>query len=242
MLRVEKISAGYGHLRVLRDIVLDVQQGEFVCVIGPNGAGKTTLLRAICRTLAIISGAVKLDGNPIHDVDPAAIVRRGVAMVPEGRRVFGPLTVKENLLMGAYLRHRKEAKAEIYSDLEKWYVMFPILRSRENQMAGLLSGGEQQMLAIARAMMSRPKLLLLDEPSMGLAPLIVKDIFRILNQLRGETTILLVEQNARIALQAADRGYVLERGQVVAQGCRDELLQNEVVLETYMGKSGAVSQ
>lgn len=241
MLVAEKINAGYGHLRILRDIDFNVQQGEFVCVIGPNGAGKTTLLRAICGTLTIVSGAIRFDGKPIHGLDPTVIVGRGIAMVPEGRRVFGPLTVKENLMMGAYLRRRNGEKAEILTDLENLYRTFPILRSRENQMAGLLSGGEQQMLAIARAMMSRPKLLLLDEPSMGLAPLIVREIFRVLNQLRGRTTILLVEQNARIALQMSDRGYVLERGQVVAQGRRDELLRDETILKAYMGTSEAVA-
>ena len=241
MLVAEKINAGYGHLRILRDIDFNVQQGEFVCVIGPNGAGKTTLLRAICGTLTIVSGAIRFDGKPIHGLDPTVIVGRGIAMVPEGRRVFGPLTVKENLMMGAYLRRRNGEKVEILTDLENLYRTFPILRSRENQMAGLLSGGEQQMLAIARAMMSRPKLLLLDEPSMGLAPLIVREIFRVLNQLRGRTTILLVEQNARIALQMSDRGYVLERGQVVAQGRRDELLWDETILKAYMGTSEAVA-
>jgi len=241
VLVAEKINAGYGHLRILRDIDFNVQQGEFVCVIGPNGAGKTTLLRAICGTLTIVSGAIKFDGKPIHGLDPTVIVGRGIAMVPEGRRVFGPLTVKENLMMGAYLRRRNGEKVEILTDLENLYRTFPILRSRENQMAGLLSGGEQQMLAIARAMMSRPKLLLLDEPSMGLAPLIVREIFRVLNQLRGRTTILLVEQNARIALQMSDRGYVLERGQVVAQGRRDELLRDETILKAYMGTSEAVA-
>lgn len=241
MLTVEKINAGYGHLRVLRDVDIDVQEGEFVCVLGPNGTGKTTLLRAICRTLTIESGAIRFEGKPIHGLDPTEIVGRGIALVPEGRRVFGPLTVKENLLMGAYLRHRNGEKAEILIDLENLYGTFPILQLREKQMAGLLSGGEQQMLAIARAMMSRPKLLLLDEPSMGLAPLIVRDIFRILNQLRGQTTILLVEQNARIALQMSDRGYVLERGQVVAQGRRDELLRDETIVKTYMGTSKAVT-
>ncbi|TRZ65662.1 MAG: ABC transporter ATP-binding protein [Rhodocyclaceae bacterium] len=241
MLTVEKINAGYGRLGVLRDLTLDVRQGEFVCVIGPNGAGKTTLLRAICRTLTIASGAVTFEGKPIHGLDPAVIVGRGIAMVPEGRRVFGPLTVRENLLMGAYLRHRNGEKAGVLSDLNDLYHTFPILKSRENQMAGLLSGGEQQMLAIARALMSRPKLLLLDEPSMGLAPLIAKDIFRVLNELRGQTTILLVEQNARIALKTSDRGYVLERGQVAAQGSRDELLRDKTIFNTYMGTSAVLA-
>lgn len=241
MLTIEKLNAGYGHLRVLRDIDLSIQQGEFVCVIGPNGAGKTTLLRAICGTLNVASGAISFDGRPISQLDPTVIVARGIAMVPEGRRVFGPLTVRENLLMGAYKRYRKNEKAGILSDLEAMYQTFPILRKREDQLAGLLSGGEQQMLAIARAMMSRPKLLLLDEPSMGLAPLIVKDIFAVLNQVRGRTTILLVEQNARIALQISERGYVLERGQIVGQGRREELLRDETILRTYMGTSKAAA-
>lgn len=240
MLTVERINAGYGHLRVLRDIDLSVRQGEFVCLIGPNGAGKTTVLRAICGTLTITSGAIGFCGQPIHDLEAAAIVARGIAMVPEGRRVFGPLTVKENLLMGAYLRYRNGESANVLSDLEKMYCTFPILKSRENQIAGLLSGGEQQMLAIARAMMSRPRLLLLDEPSMGLAPLIVRDIFGVLNQLRDQTTILLVEQNARIALRMSDRGYILERGRVVAQGRRDQILRDETLLKTYMGASRTI--
>lgn len=242
MLVIEKIKAGYGRLEVLHDIDLIVSEGEFVCVIGPNGTGKSTLLRAICNTLPITSGAIRFDGQPINGVGPVAVVRRGIALVPEGRRIFGPLTVRENLLMGAYTRQRKGHKAEILRDLEQSYATFPILRSRENQMAGLLSGGEQQMLAIARAMMSRPKLLLLDEPSMGLAPLVVKDIFRILQQLRAQTTILLVEQNARIALSSADRGYVLERGRVVAKGRRDELVEDEAIMQTYLGASSIVGQ
>jgi len=239
-LAVERIQAGYGRLRVLHDVDLAVSEGEFVCVIGPNGTGKSTLLRAICNTLPITAGAIRFDGRPIHGLGPVAVVGRGIAMVPEGRRVFGPLTVRENLLMGAYVRQRKGEKAGILQDLEQSYATFPILRAREHQMAGLLSGGEQQMLAIARAMMGRPKLLLLDEPSMGLAPLIVKDIFRILQHLRTQATILLVEQNARIALQSADRGYVLERGRVVAEGRRDELLKDEAILKTYLGASATV--
>ncbi|MBN9459922.1 MAG: ABC transporter ATP-binding protein [Burkholderiales bacterium] len=238
MLSVEKINAGYGHLRVLQDVDLNVRQGELVCVIGPNGAGKTTLLRSICGMSAVGSGAISFDGRTIRGLGPSAVVACGIAMVPEGRRVFGPLTVKENLLLGAYLRRGPAQRAEVRRDLEGLYETFPILGKRENQMAGLLSGGEQQMLAIARAMMSRPKLLLLDEPSMGLAPLIVRDIFRVLDQLRGRVTILLVEQNARIALQLADRGYVLERGKVVSGGSRDDLLKDDFILKTYLGTSG----
>ncbi|MCC6936360.1 MAG: ABC transporter ATP-binding protein [Thermomicrobiales bacterium] len=233
------MKAGYGRLEVLHDIDLRISEGEFVCVIGPNGTGKSTLLRAICNTLPITSGAIRFDDQSIRGVGPVAVVRRGIAMVPEGRRIFGPLTVRENLLMGAYTRQRKGQKTGILQDLEQSYAIFPILRARESQMAGLLSGGEQQMLAIARAMMSRPKLLLLDEPSMGLAPLIVKDIFGILQQLRTQTTILLVEQNARIALNSADRGYVLERGRVVAEGSRDALLKDKAILQTYLGASAA---
>ena len=239
MLRVEKVNAGYGHLRVLRDVDLEVRQGELVCVIGPNGAGKTTLLRAICGMLPVDSGAISFDGAAMHGLAPAAIVAGGVAMVPEGRRVFGSLTVRENLLMGAYVRRGAARKAEVRRDLEALYETFPVLGSREGQLAGFLSGGEQQMLAIARAMMSRPKLLLLDERSMGLAPLIVKDIFRVLEQLRKRTTLLLVEQNARIALQLADRGYVLERGRVAHGGHRDELLKDDFILKSYLGTSGA---
>ena len=237
MLSVEGVNAGYGHLRVLQDVDLSVRQGELVCVIGPNGAGKTTLLRAICGMLVVGSGSISLDGRAIQGLEPSAVVACGIAMVPEGRRVFGPLTVRENLLMGAYLRRGQAQRAEVRRDLEAMYATFPILEKRESQMAGLLSGGEQQMLAIARAMMSRPKLLLLDEPSMGLAPLIVKDIFRVLGQLRGQTTILLVEQNARIALQLADRGYVLERGKVVSGGSRSDLLKDDFILKTYLGTS-----
>jgi branched-chain amino acid transport system ATP-binding protein len=237
VLTVEKINAGYGHLQVLQDVDLNVQQGELVCVIGPNGAGKTTLLRAICGVLGVASGSIKLDGRTVQGLEPSAVVACGIAMVPEGRRVFGPLTVKENLLLGAYLRRGQAQRAEVRRDLEEAYRTFPILERREGQMAGLLSGGEQQMLAIARAMMSRPKLLLLDEPSMGLAPLIVKDIFRVLGQLRGQTTILLVEQNARIALQLADRGYVLERGKVVSGGSRNDLLKDDLILKSYLGTS-----
>jgi len=242
VLRVERLSAGYGRLRVLHDVELHVEAGEVVCVIGPNGAGKTTLLRAICGMLPVGSGTIGLDGTSLNGLAPTAIVARGVAMVPEGRRVFGPLTVRENLMMGAYLRRGSAQRAEVRRDLGLLYETFPVLGRRERQMAGLLSGGEQQMLAIARAMMTRPKLLLLDEPSMGLAPLIVKDIFRVLEQLRRQTTILLVEQNARIALQLADRGYVLEMGKVALGGPRDDLLKDDRILKSYLGTSEMAAQ
>ena len=242
MLTVENLRSGYGRLRVLNGVDLRIRPGELVCVIGANGAGKTTLLKSICGVLPLESGSVRLDGMPIQGMTPQAIVARGVALVAEGRRVFAPLTVDENLAMGAYLRHRKGEAAAIKHDLLQIYATFPILQSRSAQPAGLLSGGEQQMLAIARAMMSRPKLLLLDEPSMGLAPLIVRDIFDVLNRLRGQTTILLVEQNARIALQIASRGYVLERGAVVAEGGPEHLLQNDMIQQTYLGTNQIAAQ
>ena len=238
MLRVEKINAGYGHLRVLQDVDLEVRQGELICVIGPNGAGKTTLLRTICGMVTAGSGAIDLEGKSIRGMGPSSIVACGVSMVPEGRRVFGPLTVRENLMMGAYLRRGAAHRREVHLDLDGMYETFPVLGERENQFAGVLSGGELQMLAIARAMMSRPKLLLLDEPSMGLAPLVVKDIFRVLDQLRSRTTMLLVEQNARLALQLADRGYVLERGRIVQGGKREELLKDDAILRSYLGATG----
>lgn len=241
MLRIDRVNAGYGQLHVLHDVELHVGSGEVVCVIGPNGAGKSTLLRTICGMLPVGSGTISFEGRSLNGSAPAAIVACGIAMVPEGRRVFGPLTVRENLMMGAYLRRGAAQRTEVRRDLERLYETFPVLGRREKQMAGLLSGGEQQMLAIARAMMARPKLLLLDEPSMGLAPLIVKDIFRVLDQLRRETTILLVEQNARIALQLADRGYVLEMGRVVLGGTRDELLKDDRILQSYLGASAVAA-
>ena len=237
MLSVEQIKCFYGRMPVLQEVTLELQEGEAVCVIGPNGAGKTTLLNAICGIMPIKNGRVLFQNKEIDRLNPREIVRRGISLAPEGRRIFGPLSVKENLMMGAYVRLRRDKKEEIQNDLENMYRIFPILREREKQLAGMLSGGEQQMLAIARALISRPRLLLLDEPSMGLAPLIVREIFNVLERLKEEkTTLLLVEQNARIALQMCDRGYVLERGQMVAHGPSQQLLNDEAINRAYLGE------
>ena len=237
MLSVEQIKCFYGRMPVLQEVTLELQEGEAVCVIGPNGAGKTTLLNAICGIMPIKNGRVLFQNKEIDGLNPREIVRRGISLAPEGRRIFGPLSVKENLMMGAYVRLRRDKKEEIQNDLQNMYRIFPILREREKQLAGMLSGGEQQMLAIARALMSRPRLLLLDEPSMGLAPLIVREIFNVLQRLKEEkTTLLLVEQNVRIALQMCDRGYVLERGQMVAHGPSQQLLNDEAINRAYLGE------
>jgi branched-chain amino acid transport system ATP-binding protein len=224
-------------MQVLKELTLELREGEAVCVIGPNGAGKTTLMHSICGIMPIKNGRVFFQEKEIQRLNPGAIVRMGISLVPEGRRVFGPLSVKENLMMGSYVRLRQDKKEKIQKDLEDMYRMFPILKEREKQLAGMLSGGEQQMLAISRALMSRPKLLLLDEPSMGLAPLIVREIFNVLERLKQKkTTLLVVEQNARIALQMCDRGYILEQGQLVAQGQSQELLNDEAINRAYLGE------
>ncbi|MEW6266373.1 MAG: ABC transporter ATP-binding protein [Thermodesulfobacteriota bacterium] len=237
MLRLENIKSYYGRMQVLRGINLTISQGEFVCLIGPNGAGKTTLLHAICGVTPIREGGIFFLGKPIHRLEATAIVRRRISLVPEGRRVFAPLNVRENLVMGAYLRQGRENKVEIQKDIDYIFHIFPVLQERQKQLAGSLSGGEQQMLAIGRALMNRPRLLLLDEPSMGLAPLAVKEILKVLEHLKSTgTTLFLVEQNARIALQMSDRGYVLERGRIVIEGKREELLSNESVKHAYLGR------
>lgn len=237
MLSVEEINCFYGKMQVLKGLTLSIQEGEAVCVIGPNGAGKTTLMHSICGTMPVKNGRVLFREKEIHRLNPGAIVRMGISLVPEGRKIFGPLSVKENLMMGAYVRLRCEKKEEIQKDLEDIYRIFPILKEREKQLAGMLSGGEQQMLSIARSLMSRPKLLLLDEPSMGLAPIIVREIFSVLERLKQQkTTILLVEQNARIALQMCDRGYILEQGELVAEGQSQELLNDEAINRAYLGE------
>jgi len=236
MLFLERISTFYGRMPALRDVSIRLEEGEVVCVIGSNGAGKTTLLHSICGITPIRIGVILFDNETIHRLRPASIVRKGISLVPEGRKIFVPLTVKENLAMGAFVRLGKDGKEEIRKHTESILKTFPILNERQNQLAGELSGGEQQMLAIGRALMSKPKLLLLDEPSMGLAPIIVKEIFKILERLKNEkTTLLLVEQNARMALKLSDRGYVLERGGVAVEGKREELLRDDAIKKAYLG-------
>lgn len=233
MLRVNDVSTFYGQIRALNLVNLTVKHGEIVTVIGANGAGKTTLLNTICGLLRARHGEIFFDDMPIADASPESIVRLGLSHVPERRQVFSTMSVMDNLLLGAYQRHDKEVKR----DIEQAFELFPILQKRQKQTAGTMSGGEQQMLAIARGMMSRPKLLMLDEPSVGLAPLMVREIMRVIRDLRERgTTILLIEQNARAALSVADRGYVVETGRIVMQGTAKELIADEGVQKSYLGK------
>jgi branched-chain amino acid transport system ATP-binding protein len=237
MLKIKNLESGYGNLKVLRKISMHVNPGEIVTIIGANGAGKTTLLRSISGLLKARSGEIFFDGQDLLRSTAEKTVFMGCSLVPEGRQVFSTMTVRENLLLGAYVRFRNKQKEVVKQDLEKMYGLFPRLREREKQLAGTLSGGEQQMLAIARALMAGPKLLMMDEPSMGLAPLIVKDIFHIIVKLREEgNTVLLVEQNAKAALSIADRGYVLETGRIILQGAAEDLLANRDVQRAYLGR------
>ena len=237
MLRIQSLSAFYGNIQALRGISLHVDEGEIVTLLGANGAGKTTLLNTICGLITPRQGKTTFYDNDITKSPPEKIVRLGISQVPEGRQLFGSLTILDNLILGYYLHYRKRKK-EIHKHLDAVFEIFPILKEREKQYAGTLSGGEQQMLAIGRAFMSKPKLLLLDEPSMGLAPRIVSDIFKAIKQLRSEqnATILLVEQNAHVALDVADRGYILETGRIVLQGNSEELLENKEIKRAYLGK------
>lgn len=232
MLKATGIDARYGQVQVLRNVDFEVVKGEVVVILGANGAGKTTTLRAICGMVET-GGSIELEGNEIRGRDTAEIVRRGVAHVPQGRGTFPELSVMDNLKVGAYVRKDNE----VQSDIDKWMEIFPRLGERRTQAAGSLSGGEQQMLAVARAMMSRPKLLLLDEPSLGLAPLIIEDLFQRFGAINRETgtTMLVVEQNANLALEIASRGYVLEAGSIVLSGTADDLRTNEAVREAYLG-------
>ena len=234
ILRLANIESSYGPVQAIRGVSLEVRKGDIVTVLGANGAGKTTILKTISGIIDPQKGTVWFDGEEIQKRNPDWVVRRGISHVPEGREVFPLLTVRENLLMGAYTRRDRDGVA---ADIERMYNYFPILRERQNQEAGQLSGGQQQMLAIARALMARPKLLLLDEPSLGLSPKLVKEIFEIIKRVNAEegTTMLLVEQNANIALSTADYGYVLEVGRVVMQDTRERLLEKEDIKEFYLG-------
>jgi len=234
MLTLDNIQTYYGNIHALKGISLDVKHGEIVTIIGANGAGKTTVLKTICGLVTPSSGKVMFENNDITGKAVSDIVEAGIAMVPEGRRIFPRMTILENLQLGAYLN--KDRKA-VKNDLEKVFNIFPILKDRIKQIAGTLSGGEQQMLAIGRALMSRPKLMLLDEPSMGLAPKIVSNIFDIIIKINREgTTILLVEQNARMALSIADKGFVIETGKIVLQDTAEKLLNDEQVKKAYLGE------
>jgi branched-chain amino acid transport system ATP-binding protein len=237
MLEVREVSTHYGRVRALDHVSLKVEEGEIVCLIGANGAGKTTLLNTISGVVPASKGDVIWGDRSITRLPPEQIVRLGISHVPERRQVFGSLSVAENLMLGAYGRVRRDGRAAIQQDMEQAFTLFPVLKERRRQLAGTLSGGEQQMLAVARGLMARPRLMLLDEPSLGLAPLIVQEIFRIVGELRRNgTTILLVEQNARAALRVADRGYVLETGRVVMSGTPAELAANEQLQHAYLGR------
>ena len=234
MLSLENVSVSYGAIKALKGVSMRVEQGEVVTLIGANGAGKTTTLRTITGLLTPTEGRILFEGQEISGRPTHQLVARGISMSPEGRGVFANLTVRENLQMGAYL---KKNKAEINEDLQRGFRMFPRLKEREAQKAGTLSGGEQQMLAMARALMSRPRLLLLDEPSLGLAPLVVHTIFEAIDEIRGEgTTILLVEQNAHAALKHSDRAYVLETGRIVMEGPSKDLAADPRIKEAYLGE------
>ena len=233
MLDVKDINVYYGAIHAVRNVSLTVNAGEIVSIIGANGAGKSTILKTLVGLLKSKTGDILFEGQSITKLSPAAVVRQGIALVPEGRRIFPRMSVEDNLLLGAYARKDKE----VFRDINRIYEMFPRLAERKKQNAGTLSGGEQQMLATGRGMMSRPKLLLLDEPSMGLAPLLVHQIFETILDINEQgTTILLVEQNAHMALSIADRGYVLETGAVVLAGQADELIDNDEVRCAYLGE------
>lgn len=234
MLELNRINTFYGKIQALRDVSLKVEDGEIVTLIGANGAGKSTTLMSICGVIHPRSGEILFDGKPIQQLPAPEIVKRGISQVPEGRLIFPELTVRENLDLGAFLRTDKKGIAD---DMEYVFQLFPILRERVSQTGGTLSGGEQQMLAVGRGLMSRPKVLMMDEPSLGLAPLVVQGIFDIIREInRQGVTILLIEQNANMALKIADLAYVLETGTITMSGTGAELLADEKVKEAYLGK------
>lgn len=232
MLVIDNLTSRYGRIEALHGISLEVRKGEIVTLVGSNGAGKSTLIRAISGVQPVAGGSIRFDDNAIDRLRPHQRVAKGIAQVPEGRQVFAPLSVDDNLRLGAFVRR----DAEINADLEEIYSTFPVLAERRSNMAGTLSGGQQQMLAIGRALMARPKLVLLDEPSMGLAPVLVDQIFTIIRGLKARgLTVLLVEQNANVALAIADRGYVIETGRIVMTGAGPELLKDQRVRSAYLG-------
>jgi len=236
MLQLEGVHSGYGHVGVLRGIDVSVAAGELVTIIGSNGAGKSTLLKTIVGLVHPTKGRVLYEGHEVRVARPERLVRDGIALVPEGRLLFGPMSVRENLELGAYAVPSRQRRAAVVEGLERVVSLFPVLGERAGQTAETLSGGEQQMLAVGRALMSRPRLLLLDEPSLGLAPRVIAEIFGVLDALRRQgVTILLVEQDARLALKHADRGYVMRTGRIATQGPAADLLQNDDVRMIYLG-------
>lgn len=236
MLKLASIHTSYNNIKALKGIDIEVNKGEIVCLIGSNGAGKTTTLLTISGILKPTSGDIIFEGESLKNIAPHNIVNKGICHVPEGRRIFPRLTVLENLEMGAYTKVRSQ-KSEVRNNMEMVFVLFPILKERKNQMGGTLSGGEQQMLAIGRALMANPKLLLLDEPSLGLAPIMANKIFKTIKEVNEEgVTILLVEQNAKAALRLSNRGYVLENGMIKLHGSGEDLLHDENVKKAYLGE------
>jgi len=232
MLKIKDLNITYGGINAVRDVSFEVEQGSIITLVGANGAGKSSILRSIAGVVTPKSGTIEFCGEDITGKSAEQVVKKGITLVPEGRRIFPDLTVLENIRIGAYLR-----KDSLDEDIKWVYDLFPRLKERSWQMAGTLSGGEQQMLAVARALMSRPKLMMMDEPSLGLAPLIVRDIFSIIKEInKNGVTILLIEQNANMALKTADRGYVLETGRIKMTGTGSELLSNEEVKKAYLGK------
>ncbi len=239
MLQIKNLHVYYDQIQALAGVTLDVHEGEIVALLGANGAGKTTLLHSISGLIQPREGSINYEGKEITGQQAEKIVSLGIGHVPEHRQIFGTLTVKENLILGAFHHYRKTGKKQVQADIEQMYELFPILKERETQLAGTLSGGQQQMLAIARALMTKPKLLLLDEPSLGLAPIIVKDVLELIKRLRKElgTTILLIEQNVFASLKISDRAYVIQRGNIVKEGKSSDLLHDEEVREAYLGHS-----
>jgi branched-chain amino acid transport system ATP-binding protein len=233
LLRLDGIDTYYGQMHILQDVHLEVREGELVCLLGGNASGKSTTLKTILGIVRPRRGSVVLDGEDVTRLPTAHRIKRGLAIVPENRRLFGPMTVLENLQMGAYLRRR----ADLKEDLDRVYSIFPICAERKKQLAGTLSGGEQQMVAMGRALMARPKLLLMDEPSMGLAPILVERSFEIIQQVHAAgVALLVVEQNANVSLSIADRGYVLSTGRIVLEGKASELIQHEELRKAYLGR------
>ncbi|HPA14774.1 MAG TPA: ABC transporter ATP-binding protein [Desulfobacterales bacterium] len=238
MLNIQNLKCYHGRIQAIKGVDLFIGKGELVTLVGANGSGKSTLVQAVCGLLNEWKGEIRFENELLAGLKPSSIVKRGISMVPEGRMIFSTLSVLDNLKLGAYTRYRKKRMAEaVENDLQMVLDLFPVLKDRASQPAGTLSGGEQQMLAIGRALMARPKLLVLDEPSVGLAPLLVRKILSTLEQLRNQgLTILLIEQNAHAALEIADRGYVIETGRVVLEGAASDLLNDEELKKVYLGK------